>query len=235
MLKSSSLHMFEFLKNEIDFFIRSKTKFSRKNFVEKSERILKIVEQENDYVYEILDKFFIKNKFNYVKILDIGSKNWSYARGQHSFFSSFCHNFLLDGVEVDAYRLYPNLYSRFEAAKFYTRGLDNTNYICANLLDINQKYDYITWFLPFVSDYPLKKWGLPKRLFCPEKLLAYAYNLLEDDGQMLIINQGEKEYKIQKILLEELHIAYIDLAEIKSKNYPYSQKRYGFFIKKNMK
>ncbi len=223
--------MFEYLKNEIDFFIRSKTKFSRKNFVEKSEKTLKIIEQENLYIYEILDKHFVKKyKQNQTQILDIGSKNWSYAKGQHKFFSTFCDNFTIDGVELDTHRLYPNFYSRYEAAKFYTRGLENTNYICANLLDINAKYHYITWFLPFISEYPLKKWGLPKRFFQPEKLLNHAYNLLEDNGQMIIINQGEKESNIQKGLLEKLNIPFTFLGEIENKNSPYPQKRYGYLI-----
>lgn len=224
--------MFEFLKNEIDFFIRNKTKFSRKNFVEKSEKIIKIVECENLYVYEVLDKYFEKNPKINLQILDIGSKNWSYAKGQHKFFSSFSSDFSMDGVEIDAHRLYPNLYSRYEAAKFYTKGLNNTNYICANVLDINKKYDYITWFLPFITPYPLKKWGLPKRFFCPEKLLLHAYNLLNENGQMLIINQGKNEADIQKKLLEKPEITFKCLGEIKSKHYPYTQQRYAFIIKK---
>lgn len=224
--------MFEFLKNEIDFFIRSKTKFSRKNFVEKSEKVLKIIENENLYTFEILNNYFEKLQFEKTQILDIGSKNWSYARGMYEFFESFSDNFLMDGVELDAYRLYPNFYSRYEAAKFYTNGLSNVNYICANLLDINKKYHYITWFLPFVTAYPLKKWGLPKRFYQPEKLLLHAYNLLETNGQMLVINQGEFESKIQKEIIEKLNIRYTDLGEITSKYYPYNQKRYGLIIKK---
>lgn len=225
--------MFEFMRNEIDFFIRCKTKFSRKNFVERSEKILKLVEQENLYIEEILEKYFEKNIENHINILDIGSKNWSYAKGQHKYFAGFCKEFYMDGVELDAYRLYPNLYSRYEAAKFYTKGLPNTNYICANLLNINKKYDYITWFLPFISEYPLKKWGLPKRFFQPEKLLLHAYNLLEDKGQMLILNQGEKEADIQRALLEKYDLSYKFLGEISSNNYPYKQKRYGFLVFKS--
>ena len=225
--------MFEFLKNEIDFFIRNKTKFSRKNFVEKSEKILKIVEKENHYVFELLGQYFEKKEFENTKILDIGSKNWSYAKGQHKFFSSFCQSFSIDGVELDAHRLYPNFYSRFEAAKFYTKGLNNTNYVCANLLDIKTKYDYITWFLPFVCVYPLKKWGLPKRYFCPEKLLSHAFGLLNDGAQMLIVNQGEIEANIQKELLESLNIHYDFLGEVKNEHYPFTQKRYVFLVKKN--
>lgn len=224
--------MFDFFKNEIDFFIRNKTKFSRKNFVETSEKVLQIIELENLYVYEILNNYFEKYNQEKIQILDIGSKNWSYVKGMHNFFSGFCDEFFMDGVEVDAYRLYPNLYSRYEASKFYTKDFSNVNYFCANLLDIKKKYNYITWFLPFLTKYPLKKWGLPKRFFCPEKLLVHAYSLLKKNGQMFIVNQGKYEADIQKKLLDNLEIKYNFLGEIQNEYYPYSQKRYGFLIKK---
>ena len=47
--------MLEELRNKIDFFIRNNTKFSRKNFVEKDEILLKINERENLYIQDILD------------------------------------------------------------------------------------------------------------------------------------------------------------------------------------
>ena len=131
--------VFENIKNSIDFFIRSKTKFSRKNFVEKDEKLLFRNYLENLYTYDI------------AKILDIGSKNWFYAKGEYSFFKSFVQTPCLDGVEIDAFRLYSNLYSRYESAKFYTKNLKNTNYIAGDLLSISDTYDYIIWFLPFVT------------------------------------------------------------------------------------
>ena len=197
--------MIDDFKNNIDFYIRSLTKFSRKNFVEKNPVIIEQIEKENLYVYDILNKYFEKMALKCTKILDIGSKNWFYAKAEHKFFSEFCDDFILDGVELDAYRLYSNFYSRYEAAKYYTRGLENTNYIPSNLLDIKEKYDYIVWFLPFVVIYPLVRWGLPKRFFCPELLLRHAYSLLNDGGQMLIINQENYEAEAQKKYLDDLN------------------------------
>ena len=69
---------------------------------------------------------------------------------------------------------------------------------------MNTKYDYITWFLPFISIKPLQYWGLPKKYFCPDELLSHAFSLLNDNGQMLIINQGEIEEKVQEDLLKKL-------------------------------
>ena len=136
------------------------------------------------------------------------------------------------GVELDAYRLYSNFYSRFEVAKYYTKGLEKTKYFAKNLLEINQKQDYIIWILPFVSINPLRFWGLPEKFFMPEKLLNHAFNLLKKDGQMLIINQGEKEKDLQRQLLEKLNISFVFLGEIESEYYKYQNKRFGFLIKK---
>ena len=224
--------MFEDLKNNIDFFIRTKTKFSRKNFVEKNEQELAINKAQNEYIFEILDRNFLKSQKPNLQVLDIGCKNWFYAKGEHKFFSSFSSDFSLDGIELDAYRLYSNFYSRYEVAKYYIKDLKNTNYIADNLLNLEKKYDYITWFLPFVTYEPHKYWGLPRKHFCPEKLLFYTISLLNDGGQMIIINQGEKERDIQKKMLEKTDVDFEFLGEIKNQFYTFEYKRYGFLVRK---
>lgn len=224
--------MLKDLRNSIDFFIRNKTKFSRKNFVETNEELLIRNEKENLYTKDILEQCFDKNKKEKLSILDIGSKNWFYAKGEHEFFESFCSNFSLDGIEIDAYRLYSNLYTRYETAKFYTRNLKNTNYIVGNLLDLQNHYDYIIWFLPFVVKDPHLAWGLPKKYFYPQKLLKHAYNLLKENGEMLIINQGELESQEQEKLLTNLQIPFEFKGEIQSKFFEYKNKRFAYKIKK---
>ena len=224
--------MFEDLKNSIDFFLSNTTRFSRKNFIEKNPKIIERTQSENDYTFDILSRYLKPTTKPNIKSLDIGSKNWFYAEGEYRFLNNFSNDFILDGVELDAYRLYINFYSRFETAKFHIKELKNTNYIAGNLLDINKKYDYIFWFLPFVFIEPLVKWKLPKRYFCPEKLLKHAYSLLEEAGQMLIINQGELEADEQKKLLEKLSIPYQYLGEIQSSYFEYKHKRFGFLVQK---
>lgn len=223
--------MFDDLRNCFDFYLRNKIRISRKNFVEKNSKLIERNKLENFYTMDILDQAFTKRGEN-LRVLDIGCKNWFYAKGEYDFFKSFCNNFQLDGVELDAFRLYSNFYNRYEVAKFYTKGLENTNYIAGNLLDLSEKYDYIIWFLPFVVYEPHKYWGLPKKYFYPEKLLKHANSLLNENGQMLIVNQGEKEYEIQKHLLNKIGISYKELGEVKSKHFEYQNKRFGVFVGK---
>ena len=216
--------MLEDFKNQIDYFIRSKTKFSRKNY--KGE----IGNQESLYVFNLLEKYLFPDFCSDLRILDIGSKNWAYVKGEYDFFKKYCNNLYLDGVELDAYRLYSNFYSRYEVAKFYTKNLKNTKYYAKNLLDIQGKYDYIIWLLPFVTQYPLMKWGLPKKYFMPEKLLEHAYNLL--NRQMVVINQGEVEAEIQQKMLDSAGIKYKSLGKIEDSNLIFKISRYGFLVSK---
>lgn len=251
------------LKNRIDFFIRQQFVFSRKNYFEKNENkdrlfgSIELINQEkklfekydleflkssstcqnyleNLYTIDLLDKFLSIDFHNSLKVLDIGCKNWFYAKGEYSFFKKYCSNLALDGIEIDVNRLYSNFFARKEAAKFYSQNLEGANYIEGDFLKYNQKYaikyDYIVWILPFVVEYPHLKWGLPQKYFQPEKMLNHAFESLNPAGKMLIINQGENEYEVQKELCKKLNITYTPLGEIKSDFLEYKHKRYGMLI-----
>ena len=110
--------------------------------------------------------------------------------------------------------------------------LKNTKYVAGDFLNLQENFDYITWFLPFITKKPLQIWGLPMKYFCPEKMLLHAYSLLNNEGQMLIVNQGESEQQIQEELLKNCNIPYISLGEINSNYFQYKNKRYGFLINK---
>lgn len=214
------------LRNRFDYYLRSVTKFSRKNFS------CELNEAVNNYTFDILSQTIQPQRSEKLRVLDIGSKNWEYVRGEYKFFKQYCENLTLDGVEIDAYRLYSNFYSRYEVAKFYIKDLAGANYYADDLLNLGGEYDYIVWFLPFVTKYPLRRWGLPDRLFMPEKLLEHAYKLLRKE--MLIVNQGEEEAEIQQALLEKMKIPYKFLGELKSDALEYKNKRYGFLVSRTV-
>ena len=224
--------MFDDLRNSFDFFVKNKIRFSRKNFVEKNPQRIERNRFENLYTKNFLEKFIEKRELHSAKILDIGCKNWFYARGEYDFFKSFCKTITLDGVEIDAHRLYSNFYSRYETSKYYTKGLENVHYIVGNLLDVRGEYDFIVWSLPFVSIYPHMSWGLPKKYFMPEKLLMHAFSLLNDNGQMLIINQGEAEAEIQRDLFRKLDIKFEEKGLVPNEYVQYAHNRYAFLVKK---
>lgn len=266
----------ENLKNNIDFFLRQRLNFSRKNYSEENENkeVLFEVEiaerekfllekynleslkenstiqnyRENLYIIDVLDKYFTQIHLPFtinhsqsshvspltphLKILDVGCKNWTYAKGEYAFFKKHCENLQLDGIELDANRLYSNFYSRKEVAKFYTKGLENVNYIEGDFLKHNGQYDFIIWILPFVVENPLIKWGLPLRYFKPVEMLKKAYESLKEGGSMLIFNQGQVEHEAQIELCKKLKIKYTTFGEVKSDFLTYNIERYLMLIQR---
>jgi len=253
-------YFFNDIKNNIDFFLRNKLIISRKNYFEKSENKANVFKNEiqiktfeklkntynlellnnttiqnyleNLYFINLFDNIFSKEYKENISILDIGSKNWSYVKSEYIFFKNYSNNFKLNGIELDAYRLCTNLYSRYEIAKFHIQNLENTNYIVDDFLNHQQKYDFIIWILPFITQYPLVKWGLPLKYFKPEKMLLHAFNLLNKDGKLLIINQNKKEYEIQKQLNEQLNLKTKYFDEIDDIFNVFKNKRYCCLIEK---
>ena len=84
--------------------------------------------------------------------------------------------------------------------------------------------------MPFVTPYPLEQWGLPKKYFMPQRLLEHACEILKKE--MLIVNQGEQEAKIQQTLLDRTGLKYKFLGEIKSSIELFKNPRYGFLVLK---
>ncbi|MDD3012772.1 MAG: hypothetical protein PHC34_03630 [Candidatus Gastranaerophilales bacterium] len=190
---------------------------------------------ENLSIIEFFENYLnLKQANNELKILDIGSKNWFYAEGEYNFFkyNSFEKNIDLTGIEIDAYRLYTDLYSRYDYASYYIKNLKNANYIVGDLLLHKENYDYIIWFFPFVTKEPLLNWGLPLKFFKPQNMLEHTYSLLKPNGTLIIVNQGEEEYIEQENLIKELNIPYSKKGSFKSIFLDFSFGRYVTIIQK---
>ena len=58
--------------------------------------------------------------------------------------------------------------------------------------------------------------------------MGYAYNLLNPNGELLIVNQGEEEYLIQQELVEKMNVKnnYLLLGEIADHFSFFKNKRY---------
>lgn len=258
------MNFIENLRNRIDFYLRRRIRFSRRNYyvspeskdglfdddVEacSCERYLyekynleflkssttRMNYLENLYTIELFDRYLFPEEKDKLEVLDIGAKNWFYAGGEYFFFRHFCRSLKLDGVEIDAYRLYTSLYSRYEVAKFYSRGIAGAEYIAGNLLDINREYDYIIWFLPFVLEYPLMKWGLPLDEFRPVELFEHAYSLLKNGGMMFVVNQDVEEYEAQQVIYRHAGVEYKLLGKIESCFLEYKYDRYASVVVRNL-
>jgi len=167
-----------------------------------------------------------------VKILDVGSKNWFYVSGEWHFFkyNNPDQEIFLDGIEIDAFRVYSDFHTRYDYAQFYKKNLANTRYIAKDFLQHKEKYDYIIWFFPFVTEFPLQEWGLPLSKFKPAEMLRHAYDSLNSGGKILIVNQDEKEYVIQEKLIKKLNLSYEKKDDFKNSFLEYEHKRYVIIV-----
>lgn len=192
---------------------------------------------ENLNIIEFLETYIkCKNNINQLEILDIGSKNWFYAEGEYNFFkyNNQEKTISMIGIEIDAYRLYTDFYSRRDYALHYIKNLINCKYIADDVMQHNKQYDFITWFFPFVTPEPLLNWGLPLKLYRPDKMLKHVFSLLKPDGKLIILNQGKEEYLKQEELLKKLNIPYLKQGMFNSSFIDFSFERYVTVVNKNI-
>jgi hypothetical protein len=136
--------------------------------------------------------------------LDVGAKNWAYVDALDAFARQKVYSaYRVDGVELDAHRRYQDFTTRSQVAKAYIEPLTSAQYHAMDALHWRRKAHIITQFLPFVSKNPHLAWGLPLRYFQPQGLLMHLLDLLQPDGVLLVVNQGEWEAEAQQALWEQ--------------------------------
>ncbi len=108
----------------------------------------------------------------------------------------------LSGFEADAYRVYLDLYSRYDYAQAHIRDLPDVHYLPRRFERQPAAFDFVTLLFPFVFLEDHLKWGLPEPLFAPEQLLAEVWASLAPGGWLIIVNQGEAEHEVQRAMLK---------------------------------
>lgn len=122
-------------------------------------------------------------------VLDVGSKNFYYA----AVLQAALRPKTLTGLELEGYRIYPNLHSRHDYAMAYIRDLPNTRFVVGDVREHPAPAELITCFYPFVFADTHVAWFLPLRVFDPLGQFAAMARLLKPGGQLLLCNQGEEE------------------------------------------
>ncbi len=134
-----------------------------------------------------------------LRVIDIGSKDFAYATALERFFrwrgSERGRELELDGVELDGYVVYRDLYSRADHAHAHAARLGP--HVRYHVMDIRAwagaPADAITWFYPFLSPYPLLRWGLPLRHYRPGALVRCALGRLREGGLLITLHQTREE------------------------------------------
>ncbi|MBU4012405.1 MAG: hypothetical protein KJ550_02955, partial [Proteobacteria bacterium] len=128
--------------------------------------------RQNLFYLEMLERAFseadVKIPQNIVAA-DIGPSDWFYVKALYAALKWWSNpdgrEVQLTGYEADAFRVYPNGFSRYDFAQSYIQGLEKVQYIPEKFTRQPEKYDLITMLFPFVFIKDHLKWGLPFRRF----------------------------------------------------------------------
>jgi hypothetical protein len=134
------------------------------------------------------------------KVVDVGSKNFSYAFALERFFrhhrSSRGRPVALAGVEIDGHVIYRDFRARCDYAEAYVRQLANpeVTYQVADFFDLDHgPFNAVTLLFPFVQQTALLRWGLPLALFDPPRLVGKIDEVLPA-GWLVALSQTEEEH-----------------------------------------
>jgi hypothetical protein len=154
---------------------------------------------------------------SHVRVLDVGTKNFDAAPALYRFFKKLESDDMsrkveITGIEIDAFRVYRSLYSRFDVGQFFKNlitvpaGEETHRYLPGDFIHHEDKYDAITCFFPFVTSFALLAWGLPNSKLSPKRFVDHLMASLAPGGTAIILNQTEQERDLQvKILSEGKH------------------------------
>ena len=140
-----------------------------------------------------------------VHAVDIGPADWFYVHALHAVLKWWHRptgrRVCLRGYEADAYRVYSNLFSRYDCAHGYMNGLEDVQYIPRKFTRQPGQFQLVAMLFPFVFLKDHLTWGLPLRRFNPAQLLRDAWASLKPGGVLLVVNQGEAEHIAQRDML----------------------------------
>jgi hypothetical protein len=172
--------------------------------------------RENLFYLELLESALQRTRATLPPVInagDIGVSQWFYVQALYSLLKWWQpvtdkplpeegREVTLAGYEADAYRIYIDLYSRYDYALAHLRGLDDAHFVPRPFVRQPDQLQFVTLLFPFVFLRDHLRWGLPRPLFAPERLLAEAWASVAPGGLLVIVNQGEAEHAAQRKLLE---------------------------------
>jgi hypothetical protein len=155
--------------------------------------------------------------------LDVGSKTAAYLPGLARFAPIGW-----DCVEVDAHRRYLWGSTRRVYGERMAATCPGCRYHAADVRALDGPWTLVTWFLPFLTEAPLRAWGLPPSLLAPDALLAHVTARVAPGGTLFVVNQGEGEAELQAQAFSRLGLRAESLGQLTSPLSPFRRERFGF-------
>ena len=161
--------------------------------------------RENLYFLDLLDRHVRETLPSSIRALDVGSQDFRYAFGLSRWLRGHGRDVSLTGIEIDGHPIYPDLHSRKDHAETYAAEIDRStvDYVVKDFLEFEAAdVDVMTFFFPFVLEYALVRWGLPRKHFAPAAIFEHAKRMLRPGGLVIVMNHTAEEQTRQVEILE---------------------------------
>lgn len=161
------------------------------------------------------------------RCLDVGAKNGCMLAGLAT-----AVPLGWDAVELDAHRRYAWGSTRRAYGERMAAAFPGCRFVAGDVRALLGPYALVTWFLPFLSEGPVRAWGLPPEVLAPGPLLRHVAGTLAPGGQLLVVNQGEVEAGLQAALFAQCGLCARPLGDVTSPLSPYRRRRLGFLYER---
>lgn len=169
--------------------------------------------RENLFYLSMIENALSKSRVSLPGVIhagDIGPSHWFYVQALYAALKWYGERsgrqVHLQGFEIDPYRVFVNLHSRYDHAIAHVRDLPGVDYVPRPFEASPGTYDILFQFFPFIFEEDHLQWGLPLSSFKPDQLLCAAWDSLKPGGILIIANQGEAEHNQQKRMLSDMGI-----------------------------
>jgi hypothetical protein len=193
----------------------------------------------NCYYLDVLTQVFSTIKVEWgatLRAADVGPSDWFYLPALVQFLSYHqalqAREVSLEGFEIDPYRVYADLHSRFDHAQQQCTAFPGVIYHPRAFHEQPEKYDVLIQFFPFLFLKDHLEWGLPRSLFDPEKLFGSLASSLKPGGTWVILNQGNAEHTLQKELVAVSGLKILTAFEFQSVYKHYEKSHWAMVITK---
>jgi len=193
----------------------------------------------NCYYLDVLTKVFSTIKVEWgakLRVADVGPSDWFYLPALVQFLRYYQQpqgrNVDLEGFEVDPYRVYADLHSRYDHAQQQCADFHEVVYHPQAFQEQPESFDILIQFFPFLFLKDHLEWGLPRYLFDPEKLFDSMASSLKPGGYWVILNQGDAEHGMQKALVAHRGMKILTSFEFQSVYKQYEKKHWAMVITK---
>lgn len=191
-----------FATNRLEFFLRNLLSWRRPGRVRDDALDLRLGQE----IVEWLNGFQWRGLLlsSQPIVADIGAKNFFLAPALDAFLREQGYNPELHGIEIDAHRRYRNLFTRADYGRHYAARIPRGEFHALDFLHWQRPLDLALLLNPFVTEGPLRAWGLPRKHFQPRALFAQIRRCLEvRGGKLLVCSPSEQEFSIAVRLAEE--------------------------------